>query len=71
MGNAFLSDTTDHDLKHLIRKDRSSHWTVSYRPSQRDQRRISEHGIMGDFVVQYDVEHPDATVGGTIEVSLK
>ncbi len=63
-----LEDTQNHDMKHLIRRVRDSHWMISYRPSRRDQTRISSDGIMGDFVVQYDVRHPDSTSGGTIQV---
>ncbi len=68
--NAYLTDRSLVDstarLPQLMTRPNQQICKVSYRPSRRQQQHLSTDGIMGNFIVEYDVNH--ANEAGDIQV---
>ena len=68
--NAYLMDRSLGDspaqYPQLMKRINNNMWQLTYQPSRQQQQLLSADGIMGDFVVEYDVNH--ANDAGDIQV---
>ena len=53
---------------HIVNQTSPTRAHIQFHPSKGDQLAQSEHGIVGDFVIRYDVVHP--ADGGNIQVGI-
>ncbi|XP_033120412.1 inter-alpha-trypsin inhibitor heavy chain H3-like [Anneissia japonica] len=57
---------TKHGIGEIILKGRNTRAFIEYAPTVAEQHQDSEDGIKGDFVIRYDVNHPNS--GGELQV---
>ena len=67
-GNDFSVLDSDNLENHIVNQTSPTRAHIQFHPSEGDQLAQSEHGIVGDFVIRYDVVH--SVDGGNIQVGI-